>query len=503
MSGPRIIAVAGAKGGTGKSMIAANIGVFLATLGKRVAVIDVAFGGGTLHSFVGVTEPSRTLADFFARKESSLSEVLVPTLVSGLSLISGESDPAWASNPRLPQLQHFREQIRTLEMDYVVLDLASGTRENILDLFLEADTGIVVSSAEPTSVGLVYRLIKAAFVRSLRTADLGFLSKMSVEEAREYEGGIPAPADLLKRAIARYDADSEEVESLRVKMQSLVPYLVLNLARSKGDIDLGEDISHAASRRFGLRVPYLGPVEYDDAVWVSLRRRRPLLVEHPESRASKGVEKLTRKLLGLESHVASKLEIQGNSLYDLLEVEPTASEEIIRRANRRIRQIYAKDSPVVAGLYRRGPLLKLHRKLDNAYETLMNPVKRRANDALLFPNGKPREYTEKQQLLREFGVVPEERPEMPPIDENTVYSGSFLCQVREAHGLDLRDISDQSKIGMSYLNALEQENYSELPAVVYVRGFLIEYAKRLHLDKSQVLESYLGRLQAFHENPED
>ncbi len=73
MSGAKVIAIAGAKGGTGKSMIAANISVFLATLGKRVAVMDLAFGSGTLHSFVGVSEPQRSLADFFVNKASHLS----------------------------------------------------------------------------------------------------------------------------------------------------------------------------------------------------------------------------------------------------------------------------------------------------------------------------------------------------------------------------------------------------------------------------------------------
>lgn len=495
MSRAKVIAVAGAKGGTGKSMVAANIGVFLATLGKRVAVLDLAFGSGTLHSFVGVPEPSRSLADFFVSK-GALSDVLVPTLVTDLSLLSGESDPAWASNPRLTQLSRLRDQMAVLDVDYIVLDLASGTRENVLDLFLDADTGIIVSSAEPTSVEMVYRLIKAAFVRSLRNADLGHLTKMNTESAQEFEGGIPAPSDFLARAIDRYGEESEEVSALQEKMQSLMPRLVLNLARSKGDADLGADIADAASRRFGISVSYLGPVEYDDAVWVSLRRRRPLLVEHPESRASKCVEKLTRRLLSEDSSRYTYSARSGKTLYDLLRVEPTASDEIIRRANRRIRQVYAKDSPVVGGLYRKAALAKLHRRFDHAYEVLMDPIKRRANDASLFPDGKPTDMITQQLPAIDIGVAPteSERPPMPLVDETTIYSGEFLRQVREARGLDLRDISDQSKIGMSYLNALEEENYLELPALVYVRGFLLEYSKRLRLSQEDVLESYLSRL---------
>ena len=86
---------------------------------------------------------------------------------------------------------------------------------------------------------------------------------------------------------------------------------------------------------------------------------RCLLVEHPESRASKCVEKLTRRLLGLESDNAKAPDLPGESHYDLLDVAPTASDEIVRRANRRIRQVYAQDSVVVGGLYGRSRLDRL------------------------------------------------------------------------------------------------------------------------------------------------
>ncbi len=494
MAKPRVIAIAGAKGGTGKSMVAANIGVFLATLGKKVVLIDAAFGCPTLHSFVGMSEPSRTLAGFFASDTAQLAEFLCPTLITNLRIITGEADPAWAANPRIEQVERLRGQIRKLEADYVVLDLSPGTQENVLDLFLDADNAIVVTTAEPTAVEMSYRFIKASFVRKLRRTELGHLSKMSVEEAREFEGGIPAPSDILARSLARYEEGAEEVVALREHMKALVPHLVLNLARSKGDMELGKDISSAATRRFGVSVPYLGHVEYDDAVWVSLRRRRPLLVEHPESRASKCVEKLTRRIIGLDS--AHKHTPPGNSLYDLIEVEPTASEETIRRAHRRIRQVYALDSVVVGGLYRNSRLDSLQRKLDDAYVTLMDPAKRRANDLLLFPDGIPSPRVEPATLVVGAAPAPEERPSRPRVDETTVYSGQVLRELREAKGLDLREIADRSKIGIGYLSAIEEENYAELPALVYVRGFVVEYAKALHLDVERVLDTYLPRFRA-------
>lgn len=496
MKRPRVIAVAGAKGGTGKSMIAANIGVFLASLGKDVVLIDAAFGSANLHSFVGVNEPRRSLADFLSRDDGQLSDVVVSTLISKLGLIAGESDPAWASNPRVQQLSRLRQQIREVDADYVILDLPPGTRETVLDLYLDADVGLVVTSPEPTAVEMVYRFIKAAFVRRLRRSELGHLAKMTMEEAHEYEGGIAAPSDLLARTLARYDEESEEVAAFRHQMASMIPYLVLNTARSKADMDLGKDVARAATRRFGLPISYLGPVEYDDAVWVSLRRRRPLLVEHPESRASKCVEKLTRRLLGLESDNAKAPDLPGESHYDLLDVAPTASDEIVRRANRRIRQVYAQDSVVVGGLYGRSRLDRLHRRLDDAYDTLMDPAKRRTNDQMMFPDGVPSQPQVQRLAVLDRVAAFEECPDRPKVDDGTVYTGALLQEFREASGLELREIADRTKIGITYLTAIEGESYEELPAVVYVRGFLREYAKILRLDGERVLDTYLRRLSS-------
>jgi flagellar biosynthesis protein FlhG len=390
-----------------------------------------------------------------------------------------------------------REEIPKLEADYVVVDLGPGTREATLDLFLDAHVGIAVTTAEPTAVELSYRLMKSAFVRLMRRSDLGQLAKMSVEEARDFEGGIPAPSDLLARARARYEEGSEEVMALQNLLRRYRPQLCLNTARSKSDMDLGGQISVAAARRFGVAVDYLGPVEYDDAVWVSLRRRRPLLVEHPESRASKCIEKLTRRLLARESKNEPLFTLPGNSYYELFGIEPTASDEQVRRANRSVRQIYAKDSVVVGGLYSKARLEKLRHRLEDGYETLMDPAKRRAYDHELFPDGIPVRSERSLRLRTEpsLSVPAEERPPMPDFDEDVVFTGELMRQVREARGLNLREISDRTKIGLGYLEAIEGETFGKLPAPVYVRGFLVEYAKMLELDVPRVLDTYLPRFR--------
>jgi cytoskeletal protein RodZ len=88
------------------------------------------------------------------------------------------------------------------------------------------------------------------------------------------------------------------------------------------------------------------------------------------------------------------------------------------------------------------------------------------------------------------------RPPMPEISPTTEFSGALLRQIREAIGVELREIAERSKIGMAYLSALEGEVFGKLPAAVYVRGFLPEYARALGLDGERVKETYLARIQA-------
>src|SRR3954465_777041 len=102
-SGPHarhIIAIGSGKGGVGKSLLAANVGIYLAQLGKRVVLLDADLGGANLHTFVGVERPHVTLGDFFDKRVARIEDCVVDTAVKGLGLVSGEGDPLGAANPR-------------------------------------------------------------------------------------------------------------------------------------------------------------------------------------------------------------------------------------------------------------------------------------------------------------------------------------------------------------------------------------------------------------------
>ncbi len=69
--------------------------------------------------------------------------------------------------------------------------------------------------------------------------------------------------------------------------------------------------------------------------------------------------------------------------------------------------------------------------------------------------------------------------------------GEILKKRREELGRDLREISNCLKIRYDYLKALEDGDIEKLPAEVYIRGYIQEYAKILNMDPGAVINAYM------------
>ncbi len=95
-----------------------------------------------------------------------------------------------------------------------------------------------------------------------------------------------------------------------------------------------------------------------------------------------------------------------------------------------------------------------------------------------------------------------ELPE-PEIQSDTEFTGALLRKIRESRGIQLVDISNKSKIGVPHFRLIEDEKWDAMPAVVYLRGFLVEYARYLRLPVEQVTRTYVSRYQKNRKNPDD
>ena len=293
----RIVAVGGGKGGIGKSLVSANLGIALARTGNRVTLVDVDLGGANLHTCLGIGQPQATLSDVVTRG-ARIESLAAPTGIDNLSLVSGAMDALDAANPRAQARARLVEQLQTLDADYLVLDLGAGTSLHTLDFFLLADHGLLVLLPEPTSVENAYRFLKAALFRKLQqTAQALGVAQVADAALCSQGSAMRTPAEVVEAVAATHPEAAVQLEravrDFRVK-------LVVNQVRSAADQSVGRAVVAAWKKFFGLDMDYLGAIAYDDAAWQTVRRRRALLVDAATSSAASNLVAVAEALVALD-----------------------------------------------------------------------------------------------------------------------------------------------------------------------------------------------------------
>lgn len=290
------IATGGGKGGIGKSLISSSIALELAKKGKQVVLLDADLGGANLHTCLGIQPPQRTLGEFLQHKQVQLADIVTPTGIEHLGLIAGASDGFYAANPRPQEKERLLDAIATLDTDVIIVDLGAGTGHQIVDFFAMADRPLLTVVPEPTSIENAYRFIKMVCYRRLRQLVVPPALKADIDAILHGGKGLRTPAELLE-AIER--RDQALGQTARRLFHDTPFYLVVNQIRSQAEMKLGASIVDACRRFFGVQVQHIASIPYDDAVWQSVRRRRPVVLDVPDSPASVALRQLVVGL-GLE-----------------------------------------------------------------------------------------------------------------------------------------------------------------------------------------------------------
>lgn len=499
----RLIVVGGARGGAGKTMLAANLGLYLATIGRKVALVDADAGGANLHTMLGTTMPTslsklRRAARFDPMKSAraSLAEALQETPFRGLRLLHLGLDEPAAGTARAERVSRLMSGLRELDAEYVVVDLGVGVAREVLDNYLAADLALFVTLPEPTAMENTYRFLRGAFARFLLQS-VGGEARVELERRLRALGGAPSPLDLWLELSQEGQAVSDVV---RESMEKFRPHIVINQTRLRTDLELGFAMQSAARRRLGITLDYVGHIDHDDTVWTCVRSRRPLLLEVPGAKSSRKIEKIARHLLMLDAGKGAAPRSYGvpqNSHHDLLEIERGASDEEVRRAYKRCREVYSHDALCCYGLFEPHEIEKMRARLDEAFDVLADPGRRRPYELSVFSD-------EPEPVPADPGPIPEEEPLRPPpeITADTLFTGALLRHVRESQRITLLEVNQRTKVSLPYLKAIEDDDFSKLPEVVFTSGFLREFARCLKLDPQQVSRTYLSRYKQYLEQRE-
>ena len=166
--------------------------------------------------------------------------------------------------------------------------------------------------------------------------------------------------------------------------------------------------------------------------------------------------------------------------YETLGLMPDASLREVEQAYNNLRALYSEESLATYSLLEYADRQEKLDGLQAAYEKILSET----------------------LIKREEPVRPEAEPiicKLEPVEVSADPQedpGLFLQQLREIRGMSLRDVAERTKVGSFHLECIEKERFDRLPAPVYLRGFVKEFARTVGADDiDAVVESLLDRYQ--------
>ncbi|HOJ63398.1 MAG TPA: P-loop NTPase [Spirochaetota bacterium] len=298
----KILPVASGKGGVGKTFFVTNLSIMLAERCSKVVAIDLDLGGSNLHTMLGIKNDLPGLGHFINNRITNFSELIHKTEYTNLYFVPGDALFVGTANISFSKKKKILSEISKIDADWVILDLASGSSNNIVDFFLISNCGILITTPELTSVLNLYSFLKNAFYRYILQ---GFSKKESVKQKIIEAASLRLEKDdlrfkdyieILKKDFSEY---KERIENL---VNNFFPKLVLNMGNNERDISFGENLRNIISKNLGLDIEYLGLLPEESAARNFVIARKPLCKSGISSKWVENCAKIVQRLLEFHNY---------------------------------------------------------------------------------------------------------------------------------------------------------------------------------------------------------
>ena len=301
----KIIAIGGAKGGTGKSIFAANLSVFLSQKGYSTIAVDLDLGGANLALYLGEKYIlDRTINDYLRKKYVSLEEIIIQSCY-GPGLIGGDSSKLGAANIHYAQKMKLIRAIKSLDADFIVLDLGGDISFNMLDFFLLGDYGLVISTRDSASYIGAYQFIKTALYRKInRLSDHSSGDETDIDSRLcsilkkcTMANGQPMSQSILSLLDSVAENDPFDIPQVLKMIISFNPYLIINKTPSILHANqVANTISDLAKRYLSIKIGCPGYINKYSEIENDLRNNIPLVSQDPDGNMAQALSRIVDNL---------------------------------------------------------------------------------------------------------------------------------------------------------------------------------------------------------------
>ncbi|KAA8910051.1 P-loop containing nucleoside triphosphate hydrolase protein [Sphaerosporella brunnea] len=172
----KIICVSSAKGGVGKSTVAANLSLSLARAGRRTGLLDTDIFGPSVPRLLNLSGEPRLSAN---NRLLPLENYGVKTMSMGY-LVGEEAPVVWRGLMVMKALQQLLHEVEWGALDVLILDLPPGTGDVQLTIVQQVvvDGAVIVST--PQDIALIDAVKGVNMFKKVDVPILGMVQNMSV-----------------------------------------------------------------------------------------------------------------------------------------------------------------------------------------------------------------------------------------------------------------------------------------------------------------------------------
>lgn len=196
--------------------------------------------------------------------------------------------------------------------------------------------------------------------------------------------------------------------------------------------------------------------------------------------------------------------------YEILELPANSPENEVTAAYERAKTTYSGENQAIYTIFSEQEAREMINMIEEAYKILGNKILRHIYDQrLLSGHASLNDLTYASILDASKQLAPEVKSEPKKvasyekdaelesfISKNEDWNGESLKQVREYKNLSIDRLSEITKINPWYISAIERTQPGDLPAIVFVRGYVIQIARALNLNDKIVADSYMKTFKA-------
>ncbi|HSW61601.1 MAG TPA: helix-turn-helix domain-containing protein, partial [bacterium] len=413
----------------------------------------------------------------------------------------------------------WQTELRQSQFDFLLIDMGSRIDHDLLDTIGMVDYSIMFMSSDHVSIEKSNYFFKELVNYRFRNVELKYDLSYTVQNLKRTRKDILFTfRNLLLMTSSISPKNAAQVAEV---INGLKIGIVYNAIRSSSEKELASLYQFIIRSSFGVEADFIGELSYSDVVTTSIATMKPVVtlekngefVDALDDMASNMSQQLFQKK-GINPKKKNRLD--PFTYYEILGLDRGCSTLDINNQYEKLKKVLTIDNPMLRAVFDDEQLFVFNALLEAVYKQLsdheirkeydmamdqhLNSVEDSFPDIFLLSEIVKKYYRSKKgtaKLVKKdvFGREAERKgenvEELDFVDVNKIFEkyknenivGAILKKIREESGIPVKSIVSSTKISHFIITAIENDNYAQLHADIYVRGFLKNYCRAIKLNQ--------------------